>query len=182
MKYIAWPSAEQAKLNKAIENRFAGHYKPAFTEMFRQAADAENEASSNPTLLSASLTTGSLRTVTRPRTCRAGSSASSENTTSKLAERTATRRFSTQITGSETAGSNRFGSVKFSSRCSCAGAGRATHPARVEGSSTSPESNYSELLSRFPKRGSSFTTTPTPSARTRSAVFACCCPWRRFVI
>ena len=34
----------------------------------------------------------------------------------------------------------------------------------------------------FSKRGSSFTTTPTPSARTRRAVFACCCPWRRFVI
>ena len=50
----AWPSAERAKLNKAIENRFAGHYKPAFTEMFRQAADAENEASSDPTLLGAS--------------------------------------------------------------------------------------------------------------------------------
>ena len=50
----AWPSAERAKLNKAIKNRFAGHYKPAFTEMFRQAADAENEASSDPTLLGAS--------------------------------------------------------------------------------------------------------------------------------
>jgi len=32
----------------------AGHYKPAFTEMFRQAADAENEASSDPALLGAS--------------------------------------------------------------------------------------------------------------------------------
>ena len=50
----AWPSAERAKLNKAIEYRFAGHYKPAFTEMFRQAADAENESSSDPTLLGAS--------------------------------------------------------------------------------------------------------------------------------
>ena len=50
----AWPNAERAKLNKAIENRFASHYKPAFTEMFRQAADAENEASSAPTLLGAS--------------------------------------------------------------------------------------------------------------------------------
>ena len=50
----AWPNAERAKLNKAIENRFASHYKPAFTEMFRQAADAENEASSDPALLGAS--------------------------------------------------------------------------------------------------------------------------------
>ena len=44
----------QAKLNKAIENRFAGHHKPDFTIIFREAADAENEASSDPTLLGAS--------------------------------------------------------------------------------------------------------------------------------
>ena len=47
-------STAYPQLNKAIENRFASHYKPAFTEMFRQAADAENEASSDPTLLGAS--------------------------------------------------------------------------------------------------------------------------------
>ena len=35
-------STAYPQFNKAIENRFAGHYKPAFTEMFRQAADAEN--------------------------------------------------------------------------------------------------------------------------------------------
>ena len=47
-------STAYPQLNKAIENRFADHYKPAFTEIFRQAADAENEASSDPTLLGAS--------------------------------------------------------------------------------------------------------------------------------
>ena len=50
----AWPSAEQDQLNKAIESLFVNRYKPAFTEMFRQAADAENEASSDPTKLGAS--------------------------------------------------------------------------------------------------------------------------------
>jgi len=50
----AWPSAEQDQLNKAIESIFVNRYKPAFTEMLRQAAAAENEASSDPTKLGAS--------------------------------------------------------------------------------------------------------------------------------
>ena len=47
-------STAYPQFNKAIENRFAGHHKPDFTIIFREAADAENEASSDPTLLGAS--------------------------------------------------------------------------------------------------------------------------------
>ena len=50
----AWPSTEQDQLKKEIETLFVNLYKPAFTEMFRQAADAENEASGDPTELGAS--------------------------------------------------------------------------------------------------------------------------------
>ena len=49
----AWPSAEQDQLKKAIKSLFFNRYKPAFTEMFRQAAAAKNEASSDPTKLGA---------------------------------------------------------------------------------------------------------------------------------
>ena len=49
---LAKRGAGQAK--QGDREPFAGHHKPAFTEMFRQAADAENEASSDPTLLGAS--------------------------------------------------------------------------------------------------------------------------------
>ena len=51
---VAWPSAEQDKLNKAIENLFVGRYKPAFTEMFSGAAEAEMEFADDPSKIGAS--------------------------------------------------------------------------------------------------------------------------------
>lgn len=51
---VAWPSAEQDKLNKAIESLFVGHYKPAFTDMFERAAEAEIEFADDSSKIGAS--------------------------------------------------------------------------------------------------------------------------------
>ncbi len=51
---VAWPSAEQDKLNKAIENLFVGRYKLVFTWIFAGAAEAEMEFADEPSKIGAS--------------------------------------------------------------------------------------------------------------------------------